>query len=93
MPLKRGEIIGYDAERMVYEFTMINDFDTIDCEISNAAFNALARAWESDQLPDRDAHFLTFRDLIEQAAAQQFELDGVSPVRIFVKHFPRDKEK
>jgi hypothetical protein len=93
MPLKRGEIIGYDAERMVYEFTMINDFDTIDCEISNAALNVLARAWENDQLPDRGAHFLKFRDLIEQAAAHQFELDGVSPVRIFAKHFPRDKEK
>ena len=39
MPLKRGEIIGYNSERMVYEFTMVNDFDTIDCEISNAAYN------------------------------------------------------
>ena len=55
--------------------------------------NVLARVWENDRLPDRDAHFLTFRDLIEQAAAHQFELDGVSPVRIFAKHFPRDKEK
>lgn len=86
MPLKRGKAIGYDAERMVYEFTMVNDLDTIDCEISNAALNVLARCWE--QVPDRDQHFLAFRDLIERAAAHQFELDGVSPVRIFAKHFP-----
>ena len=57
MPQKRGEIIGYDAERMVYEFTMINDFDAIDCEISNAALNVLARGWENDRLPDRDGKF------------------------------------
>ena len=37
MPLKRGGIVGYDADRMSYRFTMIHEARIIDCEISSAA--------------------------------------------------------
>ena len=89
MPLTRGEIIGFNVERMVYKFTMMHGEKTVDCEISNIALNDLAR-WEDVQLPDRNAQFLAFRDLIEQAASHQFELDGANPVRIFATRSPSD---
>jgi hypothetical protein len=44
MPLTRGEIVGYDAERRFYEFAMMDGVNTVDCEISNVALNDLALA-------------------------------------------------
>ena len=85
MPLTRGEIVGYDAKRMFYKFTMMNGVKTVDCEISNVALNDLAR-WETTQLPDRDAQFLRFRDLIEKVASDIFVLNDASPVQVFSKH-------
>ena len=32
MPLTRGEIVGYDAERRFYEFAMMDGVNTVDCE-------------------------------------------------------------
>ncbi len=37
MPLVRSRILGYDADRMVFEFTMLNKDETVACEISSAA--------------------------------------------------------
>ena len=36
MPLQRGEIVGYDFNRMVVEFTMLNQGKTVRCAIRTA---------------------------------------------------------
>jgi hypothetical protein len=41
MPLVRGRILGYDADRMAFEFTMQNKDQTVPCEISSAAMDEL----------------------------------------------------
>jgi hypothetical protein len=37
MPLQRGEVLGYDFNRMVVDFTMFNQGKTVRCAISTAA--------------------------------------------------------
>jgi hypothetical protein len=37
MPLQRGEVQGYDFNRTVVEFTMLNQGNVILCAISTAA--------------------------------------------------------
>ena len=32
MPLQRGEILGYDFNRMVVDFTMLNQSKTVRCQ-------------------------------------------------------------
>jgi hypothetical protein len=41
MPLQRGEILGYDFNRMVVDFTMLNQGKTVRCAISTAAMDDL----------------------------------------------------
>ena len=42
MPLTRGEAVGYDADLMVFKFTMMNGVQIVQCQISNAALGDLA---------------------------------------------------
>ena len=37
MPLQRGEVRGFNFDRMVLEFTMLNQDKVIQCAISTAA--------------------------------------------------------
>jgi uncharacterized protein DUF1488 len=39
MPLQRGEVQGYDFNRSVVEFTMLNQGNVIPCAISTAAMD------------------------------------------------------
>jgi Protein of unknown function (DUF1488) len=39
MPLQRGEVQGYDFDRMIVEFTMLNQGKVIMCAISTAAMD------------------------------------------------------
>jgi hypothetical protein len=41
MPLQRGEVLGYDFNRMVVDFTMFNQGKTVRCAISTAAVDDL----------------------------------------------------
>ena len=41
MPLQRGEVRSYDFNRMVLEFTMLNQGKVIPCAISTAAMDDL----------------------------------------------------
>ena len=41
MLLRRGEVRGYDFNRMVVEFTMLNQDTVIHCAISTAAMDDL----------------------------------------------------
>ncbi len=38
-PLMQGRPVGYDAERMIFVFTMLHGAKIIDCEISSAALD------------------------------------------------------
>jgi hypothetical protein len=88
MPLMRGRIFGYNANRMVFEFTMMHDLRIVDCEISSTAMDDLAG--EKGVRPnEREAQFERLRDTIERVAAEIFDQSGMSvseTIRIFAKH-------
>ena len=71
MPLMRGELQGYDVDRMVVQFTMVNQGRVIQCAISSAAMDAIesARDVKSDQRVDQ---FVRLRDVIEERAERRF---------------------
>jgi hypothetical protein len=72
--LLRGEVQGYDVDRMIVQFTMINDGRVIPCAISSAAMDAIEGGGDikSDQRVDQ---FLRLRDVIEKRATCRF-LEG-----------------
>ena len=88
MPLTRGRILGYDTDRMAFEFTMLNKDETVPCEISSAAMDELAG--KRGTLPaEREAQFLRLRETIERIASDNFDSDAIARgavVRIFAKH-------
>jgi hypothetical protein len=88
MPLMRGRPLGYDNERMAFEFTMINGDQTVECQISGAAMDELAGS--KGTLPaDREAQFLLIRERIEHAASAIFDETTIlkgAVLRIFWKH-------
>jgi hypothetical protein len=88
MPLMRGRIFGYDANRMTFEFTMMHDLRTVDCEISSTAMDDLAG--EKGVRPnEREAQFRRLRDTIERIASDIFDqrsMSVVETIRIFSKH-------
>jgi len=71
MPLQRGEVRGYDFNRMVVEFTMLNQDNVIQCAISTAAMDDLEG--KRDVKPDqRVDQFLRLREVIEEQASRKF---------------------
>jgi hypothetical protein len=88
MPLMRGRILGYDATRMAFEFTMMHELGIIDCEISSIAMDDLAG--EKGVRPnEREAQFGRLRDTIERVASDIFDqrsMSVVETIRIFSKH-------
>ncbi len=89
MPLTRGEAVGYDADLMVFKFTMRNGEQIVQCQISNAALGDLAR-WRG-AARDLRAEFEAHRELIEAIASEQFDQTSNKEtrlVRIFSKHIP-----
>ena len=71
MPLQRGEMQGYDFNRMVVEFTMLNQDKVILCAISTAAMDGLEG--KRDMGPDqRVDQFMRLREVIEERASRKF---------------------
>jgi hypothetical protein len=88
MPLTRGEAVGYDADLMVFKFTMRNGEQIVQCQISNAALGDLAGRWRA-AARDLPAEFEAHRTLIEATASEQFDRTlnkETRLVRIFAKH-------
>jgi Protein of unknown function (DUF1488) len=89
MPLTPGRILGYDANRMAFQFTMLNGkAETVECEISSAAMDELAGK-KGTRPAEREAQFLSLREMIERIASDNFDHDSVvrgAVVRIFAKH-------
>ena len=71
MPLQRGEVRGYDFNRSVVEFTMVNQDNIILCAISTAAMDDLEgrRDVKPDQRVDQ---FVRLRDVIEERTSRKF---------------------
>jgi len=90
MPLGRGRMIGYDASRMAFEFTMIDKamIAIVDCEISNTAMDQLAGI-RGTMPAEREPQFLQLRDAIEGIASNLFDEGLATPsgmIRIFQHH-------
>ena len=57
MPLMRDRIIGHDLERLAFRFTMLNDGEVVQCQISDAAMDELA-GMQGTESSARQAQFL-----------------------------------
>jgi len=71
MTLARGRLIGYEFDRMVMLFSMVDGQREIPCAISTSAMDdleSLARC----QPNQREAQFIRLRDRIEERAARKF---------------------
>jgi hypothetical protein len=71
MLLQQGEVRGYDFNRSVVEFTMLNQNNVIMCAISTAAMDDLEG--RRDVRPDqRVDQFMRLREVIEERASRKF---------------------
>jgi hypothetical protein len=71
MPLQRGEVQGYDFDRMIVEFTMFNQGKVVPCAISTAAMDDLEG--RRDVRPDqRVDQFVRLREVIEERVSRKF---------------------
>ena len=71
MPLQQGEVRGYDFNRSVVEFTMLNQGKVILCAISIAAMDDLEG--RRDVRPNqRVDQFMRLREVIEERASRKF---------------------
>jgi hypothetical protein len=81
MALNRGAIIGFEHDRMVMLFSMVDGDNEIRCAVSSSAMDGLERGVKTK--PDqRDEQFLRLRDRIEQCASRKFlarEFEGTPP--------------
>ena len=81
MTLARGNLRGFDHDRMVMRFCMMHGGREISCAISSSAMDDLERGVKAK--PDqRDEQFLRLRDQIEQCASRKFEaqeFEGAPP--------------
>src|SRR5476649_1973719 len=82
MPLQRGEVKGYNFNRSVVEFTMLNQGTIILCAISTAAMDDLEG--RRDVRPDqRVDQFMRLREVIEERASSKFFEERPSPTDPF----------
>jgi hypothetical protein len=83
MPLQRGEVQGYDFDRMTVAFTMLNQGKVIMCAISTAAMDNIEGT--RDVRPDqRIDQFMRLRDVIEERASRKFFEEPVQADRAVV---------
>ena len=91
MPLTRDRIIGHDNERLAFKFTMRNDADTVECQISDAAMDELGGTRGTESMA-RQAQFLALRDAVEGIASDMFDRVPVVKGRI-IRIFTKDIRK
>jgi Protein of unknown function (DUF1488) len=81
MSLIRGNFRGYEFERMVILFSMIDGANEIPCAISTTALDELESVSRSKP-NEREAQFMRLRDRIEECATRKFqamEFEGTPP--------------
>ena len=81
MTLERGSLRGFEHDRMVMLFSMMDGATEVSCAVSSSAMDDLERGARAK--PDqRDEQFLRLRDRIEQCASRKFlarEFEGRPP--------------
>ena len=80
MALTRGRFLGYEFDRMVMLFSMVDGQREIPCAISTSAMDDLDVARSGPN--QREAQFMRLRDRIEERAARKFldmEFEGTPP--------------
>ena len=81
MSLARGSIGGYEYDRMVLKFSMLDGAREVPCAVSASAMDDLERVART--APERrEEQFVRLRDRIEQCAARKFqaqEFEGKPP--------------
>ena len=81
MALTRGSFGGYEFDRMVVLFSMVDGQKEISCAVSTSAMDDLEKPARTK--PDqREAQFMRLRDRIEERAACKFlamEFEGTPP--------------
>jgi Protein of unknown function (DUF1488) len=81
MALTRGSFCGYEFDRMVVLFSMVDGQREIPCAVSTSAMDDLEKT-ERIKPDQREGQFLRLRDRIERRAAQKFtarEFEGTPP--------------
>lgn len=71
MPLQQGEVQGYDFDRMVVKFTMLDRGKVVLCAISTAAMDDL-EGKRNVKPEERVAQFVRLREVIEERASRKF---------------------
>src|SRR5260370_34886519 len=71
MALTRGSFRGYEYDRMVVLFSMIDGLKEISCAISTSAMDDLESP-ERSKPDQREAQFMSLRDRTEERAARKF---------------------
>src|SRR5215469_6581356 len=75
-----GEVRGFNFDRMVVEFTMLNQDKEIQCAISSAAMDDLEG--KRDLRPhERVDQFMRLREVIEEQASRKFFEEQIRPDR------------
>src|SRR3981189_1700912 len=86
MSLARGSIGGYEYDRMVLKFSMMDGAREVPCAVSASAMDDLEHV--SRTAPERrEEQFLRLRDQIEQRASRKFtarEFEG-NPAGIILR--------
>jgi hypothetical protein len=78
MMLTRGDTVGYEFDRMVFLFSMLDGSRAIPCAVSATAMDEIERV--SRTAPDgREQQFHRLRDRIEQCASKKFAARGFHP--------------
>ena len=81
MTLQRGSVRGFEQDRMVMLFSMMDGAKEVACAVSSSAMDDLERG--SRAKPDqREEQFLRLRTRIEQCASRKFyarEFEGTPP--------------
>jgi hypothetical protein len=80
MPLQRGEVQAFDFDRMIVEFTMLNEGKVVRCAISTAAMDDLENRRDV-RADDRVGQFMRLRDVIEERASRRFFENSVQSDR------------
>jgi hypothetical protein len=81
MALTRGSFGGYEFNRMVVLFSMVDGQREIPCAVSTSAMDDLEKP-ERTKPDQREGQFMRLRDQLEKRAAQKFiarEFEGTPP--------------
>jgi hypothetical protein len=74
MLLQQGQVDGYDSDRGIVKFTMLDRDRTVLCAVTTAAMDDLEKSRNSGS--ERVEQFMRLREKIEARASSKFEEQG-----------------